>query len=361
MSDHSQTAPTIDWPTLLAVQSARFDADGRLLDFGDASAELHTTLGDGGVMPLPELGVIRVVGDDAAAFLQAQLSQGVTDQEVTESRLAGLCNPKGRLLAIFRVLRLDEDDFLLLTHASLLEGLVKRLRMYVLRSRVALQDFTPHAAICGVTGTGGVAVTEATGTLPQGTGTVVHAGDTSVVNLGGEPERFLVIAHARDMSGLWQALTQGSPPVTPAAWELLAIRAGEPAVAAATSERFVPQQVNLELIGGVSFSKGCYPGQEVVARMHYRGTPSRRMFGLTAPEGGDVPVPGDSVLTADGSSAGEVVRAVAGPAGVEALAVLRVGYRDRQDMRLGGQPAGFAQLPYAVPMPESDEDTADES
>ncbi|QIT55454.1 folate-binding protein YgfZ [Aquisalimonas sp. 2447] len=361
MPDHSQVAPTIDWPTLLTAQHARFDADGHLLDFGDASAELHTTLGDGGIMPLPALGVIRVVGDDAAAFLQAQLSQGVTDQEVTESRLAGLCNPKGRLLAIFRVLRLDHDDFLLITHASLLEGLVKRLRMYVLRSRVALQDFTPHAALCGVTGTGGVAVTEATGTLPQGTGTVVHAGDTSVVNLGGEPERFLVIAHARDIHGLWEALTRGSRPVTPSAWELLAIRAGEPAVAAATSERFVPQQVNLELIGGVSFSKGCYPGQEVVARMHYRGTPSRRMFGLTAPEGGDVPLPGDSVLTVDGASAGEVVRAVAGPAGVEALAVLRVAYRDRQDLRLGGQPAGFAQLPYPVPMPESDEDAAEES
>ncbi len=361
MSEFTANAPMLDWSALLAPHHARFDPDGGLLDFGDASAELHTSLGDGGIMPLTNHGAIRVVGEDAAAFLQAQLSQGVTDQAITESRVAGLCSPKGRLLAVLRVLRLDDDDFLLLTHGSLIEALVKRLRMYVLRARVALQDFTPHLALWGVTGTGAIAVTEATGTLPQGTGTVVHAGDTSVINFGGEPERFLVVAHARDAVGLWDALTRASRPVTPAAWELLSIRAGEPLVTSATAERFVPQQVNLELVGGVSFNKGCYPGQEVVARMHYRGKPSRRMFGLTAPEGGAVPSPGDSVVTADGASAGEVVRAVAGPAGIEALAVLRVAYRDRQDLRLADQPAGFAQLPYAVPMPDSDEEAAEDS
>lgn len=359
MNETSRIPPSIQWSALLAPQHPRFGDDGALLDFGDADGELHTVLGDGGVMPLPETGLIRVVGEDAAAFLQAQLSQGVTDQGTDEWRLAGLCNPKGRLLALFRVLRLDDDDFLLLTDGSLTEGLVQRLRMYVLRSRVALQDFTPHGGVWGAAGSGAAALTQVAGTLPQGTGTAVHAGDTTVMNLGGEPERFLAVAHARDAEGLWGTLTDASRPVTPAAWTLLGIRAGEPEITAATRERFVPQQVNLELIGGISFQKGCYPGQEVIARMHYRGKPSRRMFGLTAPAG-NVPLPGDSVLTADGASAGEVVRAVAGPVGIEALAVLRVQYHGRQDLRLGDQPAGFAQLPYNVPLP-AEEETTDES
>lgn len=355
MTENAPNAASMDWSTLLQAHGARYDDHGALRDFGDASAELHTVLGDGGVMPLPHQGVIRVVGDDAAAFLHGQLSQGIEDQPVSETRLAGYCNPKGRLLAVFRVIRLDHDDFLLLTDRGLVEVLAKRLKMFVLRARVALQDFTPHAAVYGATGSGAAAISEVAGTLPQGTGTVVHAGDTSLVNLGGEKERFLVVTHARDAIGIWKTLSAASRPATPQAWTLLQIRAGEPLVVAATSEHFVPQQLNLDLVDAISFSKGCYPGQEVVARMHYRGKPSRRMFGLTAP-GETVPLAGDSVLTADGASAGEIVQAAAGPAGVEALAVLRLQYRDRQDLRIAEQPAGFAQLPYQVPITlESDE------
>lgn len=341
-------APIVDWQALGRIHGARFDAQGALADFGDADGELHTALGDGGVVPLPALGGIRVVGADAASFLQAQLSQSVEDQEPGEWRLAGLCNPKGRLLGLFHVLRFDDEDFLLLTSTELIAGLVKRLRMFVLRARVAVQDFSPHMGICGTTGSGALALTEATGTLPRGTGTVVHSGDTSVLHLGGEPERFLAVAHARDVDGLWASLTDASRPLTPAAWRLLAIRAGEPSLTEATLEQYVPQQMNLDLIGGVSFNKGCFPGQEVIARLHYRGKPSRRMFRLGAPTG-PVPSPGDPVVTADGTNAGEVVDAVAGPAGIEALAVLRLKHRNQQDLRLGEQPAGFAELPYTIP------------
>ena len=361
MSNDLDNAPTLDWPALLQLQGARFDEHGSLLDFGDGEAEQHAVLGDGGVMPLPDLGAIRVVGDDAADFLHGQLSNGITDLPSDQWRLAGYCNPKGRLLALFRVVRLDDDDFLLLTHTSLTETLVKRLNMYVLRSKVALQDFTPYIGVMGATGSAAAAAIEATGTLPQGTGAVVNAGDTSVLNLGGDKERFLVISHARDAEGLWQAMTAASRPSTPRAWDMLTIRAGEPVITTATGEHFVPQQVNLDLIDAISFQKGCYPGQEVVARMHYRGKPSRRMFGLTAPAGAAAPLPGDSVLAADGASAGEIVQAVAGPAGIEALAVLRMQFRDRQDLRLAGEPAGFAQLPYRVPMDEPAEEDASTS
>ncbi|WP_290647719.1 hypothetical protein [Aquisalimonas sp.] len=354
MSNRPETAPTIDWYTLLSLQQARFDGQGRLLDFGDAAGELHAVLGAGGVMPLPGVGVIRVVGQDAPAFLHAQLSHSVDDQGTEQWRLAGYCNPKGRLLGLFQVVRLEADDFLLLTDASLIEPLVKRLRMFVLRARVALQDFTAHAGVWGATGSGAAALTELTGTLPQGVGAAMHAGDTTVLNLNADTERFLVIAHARDAAGLWRGLTAGSRPITPAAWTLLEVRAGVPSITAGTSERFVPQQVNLDLIDGIDFRKGCYPGQEVVARMHYRGKASRRMFGLATP-GGQAPAPGDSVLTADGETAGEIVQGVAGPTGVEALAVLRVEFRDRQDLRIAGQAARFMPLPYPVPPVAEDE------
>ena len=350
MTSESDSAPTVDWAALLGPGAQRDDA-GHLTDLGDRTGELHTALADGGVMPLEAIGVIRVVGSDAADFLHAQLTQAVADQPVDQWRLAGLCNPKGRLFGLFRVVRLEQDDFLLLTDRALVDGLVQRLRMFVLRSRVALQDFTPHVLVAGATGSGAAALTEATGTLPQGTGTVGHAGDASVLHLGGTPERFLLVAHARDASGLWAGLTGSARVCTPDAWRLLTIRSGEPVVYADTRERFIPQQVNLDLIEGVSFQKGCWPGQEVVARMHYRGAPSRRMAMLTAP-GEQVPLPGDSVLTAEGGSAGDVVDAVAGPAGVEALAVLRVAHHGREDLRLAGQPAGFGQLPYTVPLPE---------
>lgn len=336
---------TVDWSQLLRSQDIHL-ADGRL-DGLDDPAHAKATLTDGAVMPLLQHGVIRVTGADAAAFLHAQLTQAIDDLDDVTWRTAGYCNPKGRLHALITVLLCDEG-YLLLTHRGLVEPLLRRLRLFVLRSKVTLEDVTDEHAVMGVVGRAALdGLDGLVGSVPEGGGRVHRAGDLITLALGGDPDRLLVLASGGDVPGVWETLSREVNVVDPSMWTLLDIRAGLPQIHPETTEAFVPQQVNLELVEGVNFRKGCYPGQEVVARMHYRGTPSRRMHRMAGPEG-PVPAPGSKLETGDGGQAGDVVCAANGPEGLELLAVVREAFRDRQDLRVGEVKLAFAPLPYAV-------------
>ncbi len=306
--------------------------------------------GEGAVVPLEDLGVIRVHGPDARDFLHAQLTQDI--RQLVDDRwvLSGYCNPKGRLLGLFRVLHNDQG-FLLLTRQDLLDGMLRRLRMFVLRSNVSLEDATADNAGIGLIGAATLnSLDELAGSVAEGPGRVHRAGDLVVITLGGEPDRLLVLAPADEAKAVWSSLATGVTVADAGVWDLLDIIHGLPEIYPSTSEKFVPQQVNLELLDGIHFRKGCYPGQEVVARMHYLGKPSRRMFRLSGPAvGAALPRPGERVTTADGGNAGEVVRAAAGRENtLELLAVLKLDNRDRQDLTVAGVAVGFGELPYQV-------------
>ena len=208
---------------------------------------------------LDHLGVIRVSGVDARSFLHAQLTQDVETLSDNETRVAGYCSAKGRLYAIFQIFAVGEPVYLI-TQRELIEPVVKRLRMFVLRAKVVLEDISNELQIQGV-----VSKTALT------TNQMVAA--DSAFRLGVLPAYIDGVAYPRELR--LAATIEGD--VSGAVWDWLEVKAAQPHIERATYEAFVPQMVNLDRIGGVNFKKGCYPGQEVVARSHYLGKLKRRM------------------------------------------------------------------------------------
>lgn len=336
------------WQALFDSTAPRPSSENPLA-FSELPEELRAAATGAIVAPLVHVGAIRVGGEDAASFLHGQLSNAIEDMTPAELRLAAYCNPKGRVLALFHVLR-DESGFLLLTDDSVVDTVLRRLQMFVLRSKVTLKDARADVGMVAVAGPGSeTLLAEAAGSPPRTAGKVVQAGDLRLLRPTDGDDRLFVVAPAAQLDGLWGLLTGGLTPVGTEPWRLLDIRAGQPAVVDATQERFVPQMLNLEPLGGIDYGKGCYPGQEVVARMHYLGRLKRRMYRI-ALETTDTPAPGTPVRHGDGGEAGEIVIAARAPeGGAEALAVLRIDAAEQKALTANGAPVRLLDLPYDHP------------
>lgn len=298
------------------------------------------------LMPLAHLAVIEASGADATAFLHAQLSNDVQGLPRDRSLLAGYCNAKGRLYALPRLWR-SGDDWRLCLPADIADTVLKRLRMFVLRSKVTLtrcDDLT----LIGVAGDGAAeCLRRADLPAPDAIDTVESPGDTSVLRLPGTPPRFQICVPDDTAPACWTALSTCASPAPATVWRLLDIDAGQPTIYAPTLEAFVPQMVNLELISGVNFRKGCYPGQEIVARMHYLGKPSRRMYRWQTTA--DAPAPGTPVLDEAGREVGTVVDAQPEHGeGCHLLAVLQVTAAGQPLHLTGGLSLARLALPYAL-------------
>ena len=249
---------------------------------------------------LDTLRVLAISGPDRVSFLQGQLTQDVTAARADRTVLAGWADAKGRLLFAGHlcVLPMAPDEALaMLVPTDLADALAKRLRLFVLRAKA--QVLLPDVAITGLLGTGTVADRAGSG-VPS----VQVSADGS--------RRFLFTASAAPPLAGVEAATHSD-------WELAEIRAGIPTILSPTSGEFVPQMVNLDLLGGISFTKGCYTGQEIVARMKYLGRVKRRMLHFSCTE--SPPPPGAPVYGERGV-VGQVVRAAPTAGGSEFLAVL---------------------------------------
>jgi hypothetical protein len=213
------------------------------------------TFGLTGACRLTDLGVIRAQGADAASFLHGQLTTDFASLSPSEARLAGFCSAKGRLMTTLIAWKSADDEILLALPVDLLAPVLKRLSMFVMRAKCKLSDATADVPLWGV---------------------AVAASEGDVWTRQGEAIRLPAAADAALF-----LTTQARPELAVMAladWHWLSLQSGLPWITAATSEQFVPQMVNLELLGGVNFKKGCYPGQEVVARSQYRGTLKRRSY-----------------------------------------------------------------------------------
>jgi folate-binding protein YgfZ len=219
-----------------------------------------------GATRLTHWGVIRAHGEDAAQFLHNQLSQDVQTLDAAHARLGAFCTAKGRMLASMLILRPAADEVWLLCSADVLPATLKRLSMFVLRSKVQIADVTGAWQQLGVWGEH----------FPGELFTIETEGNLLQVKF--DEQRALLI-------GLDSELRHFDAKAGEEAWTLDEIRSERPFITAATQDQFVPQMVNLEKLGGVDFQKGCYPGQEIVARAQYRGAVKRRMLRLPAPEG----------------------------------------------------------------------------
>ena len=226
------------------------------------------------VVPLLDEGIILTTGEDAREFLQGQLTNDVAEVSASHGQLAAYCTPKGRVLATLLIWPWS-DGYALQLPRELAAPICQRLRMYVLRSRVKLELIGDRLALIGVTGEGAAGVLQThLGPLPEEPyAAAANDGITAVLLPG---ERWQLAMEVGSALATWDRLNRIAAPVGQDAWDRKGIDAGVPTVTAATSDRFVPQMLNLDLIAGVSFSKGCYPGQEIVARAQYRGQVKRR-------------------------------------------------------------------------------------
>ncbi len=310
--------------------------------------------------PLPEMGILAVSGKEAAKLLQGQTTCDILGLPPGQTSLGALCTPKGRAIAIFRVLR-TEDKIYLLLPTELLETVQKRLRMYVLRDDVNIDDETWNWTIFGLFGGKSAEALQMLG-LPlltqeneaEGQGsfyTQFYAIRIPDVNT----PRFLALVDAEKTAGMCRFLeAHGLSRCEPSRWTLEDIRAGLPSVRAATVEEFVPQMLNLDLVGGISFNKGCYTGQEIIARAHYLGSLKRRMVRL-AGMGGPVPKAGDSLQAKgqDGLSTGMAVCSAPDEGGgFELLAVVNASLLEGAEaifQTAGGIGLALSKLPYPLP------------
>ncbi|EHR71466.1 folate-binding protein YgfZ [Burkholderiales bacterium JOSHI_001] len=290
-----------------------------------------------GALRLSDWGLIRARGADAAKFLHGQLTQDIEHLTRSEARLAGYCSAKGRLLASFVVWRTSDEDILLACSADLLAPTLKRLSMFVLRAQCKLSDASAELSIHGLVNAGAW-LGDAAPAAPWG---MAAKGDATVIRL---PDADGTLRHLLVQPSTAEA--PALPPVSDSDWARLEARSGVARITAATVEQFVPQMVNLELVGGVNFKKGCYPGQEVVARSQYRGTLKRRAMLFT---GADAR-PGQEVFhSADpGQPAGRVANA----GGNAALVEVKLAALDGGSLHLGaadGPVLAPQGLPYALP------------
>ena len=314
---------------------------------------MNPTSASDGVLRLSDWGLIRAQGVDAAVFLQGQLTQDVLHLPAGRARLAGFCSAKGRLMASFVVWRANPetclDTFYLACSADLLAPTLKRLTMFVMRAKCKLSDASAEISLYGLAGLQTLA----------GLGLAAPAAAAAVVDLGagqavclpeveGQPRGLLVWPAELPLPA---ALTN-LPALAPEAWAWLEVRSGVVRIVAATVEHFVPQMVNFELVGGVDFQKGCYPGQEVVARSQYRGTLKRRALAFDSTA--DL-APGQEIFhSADaGQPAGEVALAAPRPGGgSSALVEIKLAALESGSLHLGsvaGPLLVVSALPYSIP------------
>ncbi len=299
-------------------------------------------------------GLLRFSGADAQLFLQGQLSCDVAALQPLRATNGSYNTPKGRMLASFVLWRVGADYFMQLPRA-LCEPIRKRLSMYILRSKVQAADVSEAFALMGMLGAGAEAALAAAGLAATSTPmTMAETGGALTLRL--DANRFEVIAPAEQAAPLELLLKKEATTADTAAWDLATIHAGVPVITPATQEEFVPQMANLDRIGGVSFTKGCYPGQEIVARMHYLGKLKQRMVlaHVDLVDLADLPVAGGKLYSAElaEQAAGTVVNAAPAPGGgFDLLAVVQTSTLSTSGLHLGsltGPALKLLPLPYPL-------------
>ncbi len=336
-----------DWKAFLERQGAAFSDDGEV-SFGGAADELEAARSGTVAVPLGHLGLIRASGEEAAGFLHNLLTNDVNHLRPGQMQHNSLCNAKGRMMASFLVWR-EGGDYLLQLSRDLHPAILKKLGMYVLRSKVKLSDASADFALVGVAGTAAQALAAALGAeLAEPMRSTAFAGGTAIRL---DASRYLLALEPGTAADAWKQITGSAKPAGTEVWRWLDIQAGVPRISAAIQEEFVPQMANFELIGGVSFQKGCYPGQEIVARTQYLGKLKRRMYLAHLPAQAS---PGAHLYSADmpDQSCGIVVDAAAAPGGGnDLLAVIQMASAEVGDVRLGaidGPQLEFRPLPYPL-------------
>ena len=328
--------------------------DGESVTFGGPhegtlALDERTTIAD-----LSHLGLMAVSGPDAEIFLQGQFTNDVYHVEENRAQLSAWCSAKGRVLSNFLVFRRASSLYIQLPN-TLLDTIVKRLKMFILRADVCVTNASDELVRIGLSGPD--ASTELATIYGRPPPSEIHAAtrfdDTTVIRLRGTTPRYLIAAPQPTMTELWRQISVTASAIGHDAWALLDIRAGLATVYPQTSDEFTPQMLNLDVIDAVSFSKGCYAGQEIVARTQYLGRIKRRTY-LARVYCDRLPEPGDTLYHCTGADAqpvGRILNAQWDSDGCALLAVVQVGATETSTIHLGrerGPALEIIPLPYTL-------------
>ena len=300
---------------------------------------------------LSNLAVISISGTDAEKFLQGQFTNDVKQLSASKAQRSAWCSAKGRVLNSFYLTKTAEGYSLILPQASV-EALLKRLRMFVLRADVKF-SLAEDCALLGVMGEGSAALLQTVLGSEVATQALSYSSteDWQVLCTHESPLRYLVYGKVELLKKLWlQAVAQQFIPSASSAWELLDILSGIPQIKPELSDEFIPQMLNWEVLEGMSFKKGCYAGQEIIARTQYLGALKRRLF-LVKFASSQLPALGENILVPeDTQSVGKVVNVQLHPAGYAlGLAVLQLSHAEATNLKLSdGTAVACLPLPYTV-------------
>jgi folate-binding protein YgfZ len=339
-----------EWSEYLLTQGARLLGDA-VADFGAPLDEARAARTSLVVADLSNWGLIGLSGEEAQTFLHGQITNAVQGMDPGRAVFAGYCSAKGRMLANFLVIRRGEDLLVMLPE-GLRTAIQKRLGMFILRAKVKARDAGGEWVRLGLSGPGAGDLLRDTLALAPNADilAVAHADHAFAIRLG--DERFDLFVRPEHAAETWSRLAARARPVGAPAWDGLLVLAGIPTVLPQTQDQFVPQMANMDALHGISFNKGCYPGQEVVARSQYLGQVKRRLY--LAHVDADA-APGDDLYTSalPGQSCGTVANVAPSPeGGHDLLAVVRIEGIQADDVRLGGADGprlSFQPLPYPLP------------
>ena len=298
------------------------------------------------IIQLDDLASLQVTGNDATKFLHAQFTNDLENLPVDSWQYSSYCTPKGRLLAFMTIARLDNNEYLLILPKKVSESILSRLRMFVMRDDVSISSQQEETVITGLVGPANI-LTDAGLDVAGDAGKLSNKNSHCILTLDAETNRYLCISEKGSLD------TSSFATADSAYWTLLDIQAGIPAILSETQEAYVPQMVNLDLIGAVNFKKGCYPGQEIVARVHYLGKIKQRMYVLTS-ESKEMAKPADKIFVngMPDKPAGTIVQAAKNESAQLLQAVLQTKAVDENaDFRLAaedGEKIVLAAQPYSV-------------
>jgi tRNA-modifying protein YgfZ len=315
-----------DWKNYLLKNGAKLNQQNNLV-FGDQAADNLKAQNSDIICDLSQFSQIVVAGGDAAEFMQGQFTNDVKLVDENHSQLSAFCNNKGRMIANFRLFKYQQNYFFSVK-SDLVESSINHLQNYILRAQVAIQDVSEQLIHLGVSGENAAQLLSPfIENINQEIDGVSHNEDYIFIRVAGRETRYEIFCSPENAKSLWTKVSEQAQPISSTSWDFLNIQAGLPFIDASSSEEFVPQMANMELINGVSFTKGCFTGQEIVARMHYLGKLKKRCYKVhiateSQPRNGDKLFAENALA---GQNTGAIIQAAKNPvAGYDALAVIQI-------------------------------------
>ena len=342
-----------NWQTSLAERGATLE-NGAVTHYGDAKAELTATTNGNTLCDLSHLGLLEISGADATTFLQGQVTNDVKLLAINNAaHWSAYCTPKGRMLALFLAFS-HTNHIHLQFNRTLIEPIMKRLKMYVMRANVEIKDVSNSLIKFGMNGPEAASIlARGYANIPTNDYALTHVDDCTILKLPAIAghQRFEIITSETNAEAVWNTLKTHCKVVGKPCWDWLEIQAGIPDITPKTQEQFVPQMLNLDTLNGINFKKGCYTGQEIVARTHYLGTVKRRTFlasiNITSTNI-SAPSEGDKLVDDAQAEVGQIVRTAPNLAGgFDALIEIRIDAQQSGKVFWNSAPIVFKTLPYS--------------